>query len=339
MSKSSGLRLFQCHDDDSVTCLLCCHYCRLQLGERGRCGVRRNDGGRIVSLVYGKLVAESVDPIEKKPLFHLLPGSLSYSIATRGCNFYCAHCQNNQISQVESGENFSSDTLKNPEEIVAAAVSSGCASISYTYVEPTVFFEFAYDCSVLAVTQGIKNIFVSNGFMSPQLLEVLVPVLNAANIDLKSFNESFYRKQCGGRLQPVLDTICFLKKKGVWVEVTTLVIPGYNDSDRELDEIAAFIASVDLSIPWHVTGFYPAWKMSNVAPTPVSSLVGAREAGLRNGLQFVYTGNRPGSGEESSFCSGCGNEIITRFGFRVEKNSLVKGCCPVCGRDIPGVWK
>lgn len=339
MRKSTGLRLFQSHDDGSATCLLCCHYCRLQQGERGRCGVRWNDGGRIVSLVYGKLVAESVDPIEKKPLFHLLPGSLSWSIATRGCNFHCAHCQNSHISQVERRENFFSDIFKSPEKVVAAAESSGSASISYTYVEPTVFFEYAYDCSVLALEQGIKNIFVSNGFMSPQLLEVLASVLSAANIDLKSFNDSFYRNQCGGRLQPVLETIRFLKEKGVWVEVTTLVIPGYNDSDRELDEIAGFIASVDRSIPWHVTGFYPAWKMSNVMPTPVSSLVRAREAGLRNGLYFVYTGNRPGSGEESSFCPGCGNEIITRYGFRVERNSLFGDCCPACGREIPGVWK
>ncbi|WP_457577679.1 AmmeMemoRadiSam system radical SAM enzyme [Desulfomarina sp.] len=339
MNKSAGLRLFQCHDDNTVSCRLCSHFCRLQEGERGRCGVRRNDGGRIVSLVYGKLVAESIDPIEKKPLFHLLPGSLSYSIATRGCNFHCAHCQNSHISQVERGEDFPLYTLRKPEEVVAEAVSSGCASISYTYVEPTVFFEFAYDCSVLAVEEGMKNIFVSNGFMSPQLLEVLVPVLSGANIDLKSFSDSFYRKQCGGRLQPVLETIRFLKEKGVWLEVTTLVIPGYNDSDRELNEIAAFIASVDVAVPWHVTGFYPAWKMNNVAPTPVSSLVRAREAGLRNGLHFVYTGNRPGSGEESSFCPGCGKEIITRYGFRVEKNFLAGRCCPACGREVPGVWE
>jgi pyruvate formate lyase activating enzyme len=239
---------------------------------------------------------------------------------------------------VSEGGKLSSPVIKQPQAVVAAARSTGCDSISYTYVEPTVFFEYAYDCSVLAHEQGIKNIFVSNGFMSPEVLELLVPVLTAANIDLKSFKDSFYREVCGGRLQPVLDTIRFLKEKGVWVEVTTLVIPGHNDSDEELYDIAEFIASVDISIPWHVTGFYPAWKMNDVLPTPVSSLKRARDSGIRSGLSFVYTGNRPGSGEENTICPKCGRGIILRCGFRVERYSLDDGRCPACGEVIPGVW-
>ncbi len=336
-SKLGGLCSIQ--EDGSVVCHLCAHGCSLKDGQRGICRVRENVAGRLVSLVYGRIVAESVDPVEKKPLFHVVPGTLSYSISTLGCNFRCDHCQNSSISQIKRNEDvLSSGVQRRPEDIVAMALKKGCRSISYTYVEPTIFFEFAYDCCTLAAENGLKNIFVSNGYMSRNATDHLAPLLSACNVDLKSFSDEFYKKFCGARLQPVLDNIALLKEKGVWVEVTTLVIPGLNDSDRELTQIAQFLASVDRTIPWHVSGFYPAYKMSDIPPTPLATLQKARQIGLDNGLAFVYAGNRPGSGQEDTNCPGCGVTTISRYGFRIENMSLVEGCCPQCGFQIPGVW-
>ena len=270
------------------------------------CGVRERKDDKIVSLVYGRIVAEHIDPIEKKPLFHVLPGSLSYSIATLGCNFRCLHCQNASISQVSRDMDVTrSGVAREPEEIVAAAHAGGCRSISYTYVEPTIFFEFAYDCCVLGKAKGLKNIFVSNGYMSDTAINMLAPFVDAINIDLKSFSDSFYKKVCGARLAPVLSSIARLKELGVWVEVTTLVIPGKNDSEKELTEIASFLAGVDPVIPWHVSGFYPSYKMSDVPPTGSKILARARQIGLEQGLQYVYAGNRPGSGGENTLCPSC----------------------------------
>lgn len=306
---------------------------------RGLCGVRENRGGELYSLVYGKLVAESVDPIEKKPLFHVLPGSLSYSIATRGCNFRCLHCQNASISQV--GERDDPARLcvdRRPEQVVAAAVEAGCRTISYTYVEPTVFFEFAYDCCTLAAAENIGNIFVSNGYLSEQATRLLAPLLTAINIDLKSFRDALYRSVCGARLQPVLDTIRRMHELGVWVEVTTLLIPGRNDSAEELLDIANFLAAIDSCLPWHVTAFHPAHYLSDIAPTPLSSLERAREIGLAAGLRHIYLGNVDASGAENTFCPGCGSEVIKRRGFTVLTNRLAGGACPVCATTVAGVW-
>ncbi len=327
------------HEDDSITCKVCAHYCHLKVGQRGICAVRQNIDGALVSLVYGRLVAENIDPIEKKPLFHVLPGTLSYSISTLGCNFRCSHCQNASISQVGRKEDVAaSGALKKPEEVVASAAAGGCQSISYTYVEPTVFFEYAYDCCQLADERGIKNIFVSNGYMSREALKLLAPLLSAVNVDIKAFSDSFYKKVCGARLQPVLDSVKLLKELGVWLEVTTLVIPGINDSDKELSAIASFIASIDESIPWHVTGFYPTYRMMNVAPTSVAALKRARQIGLGEGLKYVYAGNRPGSTDEDTVCPSCSHRLIARCGFRVDNVSIQEGCCPGCGEAIPGVW-
>ncbi len=331
--------LYTSHGDGSVTCRICAHECRLREGQRGLCVVHQNVEGRLVSLVYGRLVAEHVDPIEKKPLFHVLPGTLSYSISTLGCNFRCKHCQNSSISQLNRKENVAvSGVEKKPEEVVAAAVDAGCRSISYTYVEPTIFLEYAYDCCVLAAEKGIKNIFVSNGYMTEQTAELLAPFLSAINIDIKSFSDSFYKKVCGARLQPVLDSVKLLKELGVWLEATTLVIPGLNESENELSDIASFLASIDTSIPWHVTGFYPTYKMMDRVPTPVSTLKRARQIGLGKGLNYVYAGNRPGSGDEDTFCPACRHRVIKRHGFRVDELLLQAGCCPECGENIPGVW-
>ncbi len=331
--------LYVSHGDDSVTCRVCAHRCHLKAGRRGICAVHQNIEGKLVSLAYGRLVAENIDPIEKKPLFHVLPGTLSYSISTLGCNFRCSHCQNASISQVGRKETVSaSGVQKNPEEVVAAAAAGGCHSISYTYVEPTVFFEYAYDCCRLAVERGIKNIFVSNGYMTGEALKLLAPLLSAVNVDIKAFSDSFYKKVCGARLQPVLDSVKLLKELGVWLEVTTLIIPGLNDSDEELSAIASFLASVDESIPWHVTGFYPTYRMMNVEPTSVAALNRARRIGLGEGLKYVYAGNRPGSTDENTVCPVCGHLIIARHGFRVDAVSIQEGCCPQCGERISGVW-
>jgi pyruvate formate lyase activating enzyme len=332
--------MFSLQADGTLQCSICAHGCSLRDGQRGLCGVRARRGDTIVSLVYGRVVAEHIDPIEKKPIFHVLPGSLSYSVATPGCNFRCLHCQNASISQVSGGMDVtSSGVYRAPEAIVGAAIDGGCQSISYTYVEPTIFFEFAYDCCIIAVARGLKNIFVSNGYMSDSVTQRLAPVVTAINIDLKSFSDSFYKKVCGARLAPVLASIARFKELGVWVEVTTLVIPGLNDSDEELANIASFLAGIDQAIPWHVTGFYPSYKMSDVMSTGAKTLARARKIGLERGLKNVYSGNRPGSGGENSFCHNCGKTIIQRYGFQVLDNRLQAGCCPSCGSSIPGVWR
>ncbi len=324
----------------SVVCELCAHECRIKDGKRGICGVRRNRGGVLFSLVYGELVAEHIDPIEKKPLFHFLPGSLSYSISTVGCNFHCRHCQNSSISQaLHMSEEEMSGSRRSPDQVVDAAAASGCSSISYTYVEPTVFFEFAYDCCILAKRRGIGNVFVSNGYMSQKATRMLAPVLDAINIDIKAFSEEFYKKICGARLHPVLETVRLMKELGIWVEITTLVIPGLNDSEDELRKIASFIADIDPAMPWHVTAFYPTYNMTDRPPTSVSTLRKARQIGLDRGLHFVYEGNVPGEGGENTYCPSCLKEIIHRIGFSIRSNKINTSCCPHCGEKIRGIWE
>ena len=327
-------------DDNKVVCGLCNHHCHIKDGRRGICGVRENQGGRLYSLVYGKLVSENADPVEKKPLFHFQAGSQSYSISTVGCNFRCLHCQNFQISQypqMHEGDIFG--TNRTPETVVEAAHRAGCRSISYTYVEPTVFYEFAYDCAVLARKKDLKNIFVSNGYMTPDVTRHLAKVLDGINIDIKAFTDDFYKKICKAKLQPVLDNVKLMHELGVWVEVTTLIIPGLNDSSDDLKGIARFIKSVDRAIPWHVTAFYPTYQMTDRPPTPSSSLRKARDIGLAEGLRFVYEGNIPGEGGENTYCPACGMELISRFGFSIRHNRIQNGRCPECGEPIQGVWK
>lgn len=328
------------HHEGYVQCGLCAHGCKISEGQRGICRVRENRGGVLYSCVYGKLVAENVDPIEKKPLLHVLPGSLSYSISTRGCNFRCLHCQNASISQVGKNDDPGMASVsRSPEEVVDSAIANGCRTISYTYVEPTVFFEFAYDCATLAAKKNIGNIFVSNGYMSEQATRLLAPLLTAINIDVKSFRDDFYRKVCGARLQPVLDTVELMHASGVWVEVTTLLIPGLNDSSEELRDIAEWLATIDRNIPWHVTAFYPTYKMVDKPPTPVATLQRARDIGFAAGLHYVYEGNIPGRGGENSICPSCDTELVQRYGFSILHNNLVNGACPNCLKPIAGVWR
>ena len=323
---------------NAVECGLCGHHCLIKTGRRGICGVRENREGTLYSLVYGKLSAEHFDPVEKKPVFHFLPGTRTYSIATVGCNFKCLHCQNHSLSQVGRESVQISHVLRKPEEVVSAALSSGCQSISYTYSEPTIFFEFAYDCCVAAKESGLANIFVSNGFMSGKAAKMLVPVLDAINIDIKSFSQSFYSRVCGGMLERVLENVKFFRQQGVWVEVTTLLIPGLNDSDEEIRSIADFLVSIDPNIVWHVSGFRPTYKMVDRPPTSVVRLQSARQIGLESGLHYVYVGNVHGGGGEDTCCPDCRKQIITRAGFSVKNNSLIAGKCPFCSAAIAGVW-
>jgi len=325
--------------DNRVTCMLCSHHCRIREGRRGICGVRENRDGVLYSLVYGRLVAEHVDPIEKKPLFNFLPGTRAFSISTVGCNFRCLHCQNYDISQYPHlHDNDIAGTRRTAEEVVTQARRTGCASVCYTYVEPTIFYEFARDCSVLAHEQGLRNVFVSNGYMTEEVTRDLAPHLDGINIDIKAFSEDFYRTVCKAGLQPVLDTVRLMHELGVWVEVTTLVIPGLNDSDRELRQIAEFICSVSPAIPWHVTAFRPTYKMLDRPATDSSTLHRARQIGLASGLRYVYEGNIPGSGGENTRCPECGTEVISRLGFSIRRNILSDGRCPDCGGTVDGVW-
>ena len=331
--------LFQeSREDGNVQCGLCSHRCLIAPGHRGICAVRENRDGTLYSLVYDRLIARNIDPIEKKPLFHFLPGSLSYSIATPGCNFRCKHCQNADISQLPRDRaGLIAGEAVSPAELVDAALRRRCASISYTYTEPTIYFELAYETARLAREAGIRNVFVTNGYITPEALREIAPYLDAANIDLKGFTDDFYRNICGARLQPVLDAIRLYKELGVWIEITTLVIPGHNDSESELRRIADFVRSVGAGVPWHVTRFHPTYKLVDQPPTPLATLKRARQIGVNAGLRYVYEGNIPGEGEET-LCWSCGKPLVRRHGFSVEENQVRQGTCGYCGALIDGVW-
>jgi len=324
--------------DLQVQCRLCAHACRIKNGRRGLCGVRENREGILYSLNYGMVVAENIDPIEKKPFFHLYPGSLSYSLATVGCNFRCLFCQNHEISQFPREKGDVVGRAVPAEEIVERAVRSGAKTIAYTYTEPTIFFEYALDIARLARGVGIGNVFITNGYMSRQALDAIAPYLDAANVDLKSFREDFYREQCGARLQPVLDTICRMKELRIWVEVTTLLIPGFNDSDEEIGATADFLCSIGTETPWHISRFHPRYQMLAGKITPVEEIRKAANVGKSRGLKYVYSGNVPGDAGESTFCSRCGNLLISRYGFRIEGMNLRESACPQCATPLEGLF-
>ena len=331
--------LYQKKPHEQVQCLLCNHFCVIDNNKRGRCNVRENHHGILYSLVYEKLITEQCDPIEKKPLFHFLPGSTSFSIATVGCNFSCLFCQNAEISQFPRHNTAIPGDPVSVHTIIEHAQEHSCSSISYTYTEPTIFFEYAYDIAQQAARHALKNIFVTNGFMSEAALDMIAPFLHAANVDLKCFNDKTYTDVMGGRLKPVCETIQRMKQRGIWVEVTTLIIPHLNDSDEELSSIAAFLASVSIDIPWHISRFYPCYQYTHTEPTPLDTLHRAYAAGKKAGLRYVYTGNIPGDTGEQSFCHQCGSHIIERYGCSLRKNMLVHGACPQCHTLCAGVWK
>lgn len=268
-----------------------------------------------------------------------MPGSLSYSIATVGCNFKCLFCQNANISQMPSDHNgMITGNLYAPEDVVNAAVKGNCKSIAYTYTEPTIYFEFAFDTAKLAHAKGIKNVFVTNGYMTSEALEMISPYLDAANVDLKAFNKSFYKEVVKARLEPVKDTLKLMKSLGIFVEVTTLLIPGLNDDKKELEKLALFLVeSLGSETPWHVSAFYPTYRLTDRPPTPVESLVMAREIGIKAGLKYVYIGNVPSEDGENTFCYSCGKLLINRLGFSIIKNVLKNGRCPYCSSQIDGI--
>lgn len=329
--------LYEKLENKKVRCDLCAHRCFLTEGKTGVCGVRKNLGGTLYTLVYDKVIAAHIDPIEKKPLFHFLPGSTSFSIATVGCNFRCLHCQNAEISQMPKDEKIINGSSMTPLDIVDNAYKSGCESISYTYTEPTIFFELAYDTARLAHEKGMKNIFVTNGYMTEEALDMVRPYLDAANVDLKFFDEKMHKRVCGASRDPVLETIKRMKEYGIWVEVTTLIIPTKNDSDEELSQIAEFVKGVGAEIPWHVSAFHPTYKMNDLPRTPASTLARARKIGLKAGLRYVYTGNIPGDEGEHTFCHNCKSALIHRVGFEIIENYVRESRCPFCGAVIDGV--
>ncbi|MGC8605324.1 MAG: AmmeMemoRadiSam system radical SAM enzyme [Desulfomonilaceae bacterium] len=330
--------LYEKTDSNSVRCKLCRQNCKIKEGERGFCGVRENRNGTLFSLVYDKIVSTNVDPIEKKPFFHFLPGTKSFSIATMGCNFKCTFCQNYTISQPphETGE--ISGINYTPKQLVSMAVESGCESIAYTYTEPTVYYELARDTMILSKEAGLLNVFVTNGYMSRDMLDDARGLIDGANVDLKAFNDHFYTQYCQARLKGVLDSLKYIKEMGMWLEVTTLLIPGLNDNNSEIKDMARFVKNeLGRETPWHVSRFFPRYKELDLPPTAASDLRKVRQTGLDEGLYYVYTGNLPWEPGEKTYCPGCSYMLIDRVGYMIQKYAIKNGLCPKCGYKIEGV--
>ncbi|MGD9609893.1 MAG: AmmeMemoRadiSam system radical SAM enzyme [Desulfovibrionaceae bacterium] len=324
--------------DGKVQCQLCAHYCRLDTDERGRCGVRQCRDGALFTLVHDRVAAINLDPVEKKPLYHFLPGTTTLSFGTMGCNLSCAFCQNYTLSQPpRQGRPIAGEHVT-PQELVRAATRSGAASISYTYSEPTIFFELMTETASLAHAKGLKNILVSNGFQSPQCLKALGPLIDAANIDLKAMDADFYERICGAKLAPVLANLIHMRRLGWWIEVTTLLIPGLNDAPEPLRRLADFLVrELGTQTPWHISRFHPEFAMRDRPVTPLEILERAYAIGREAGLAFVYVGNVPGNSHDATSCPSCGELLIDRRGFLVSAVRTVGGRCPHCGAPLPGV--
>jgi pyruvate formate lyase activating enzyme len=331
--------LYEKLKDNKVRCCACHNQCFISEKEFGACGVRQNINGDLYLLVYGKAISVNVDPIEKKPLFHFLPGQKAFSLGTFGCNFHCDFCQNWEMSQILKNQdiNYFGEDWQ-PKKIVDYCKKNDIPIIAYTYNEPTIWTEYALDTMKLAKKEGIKNIWVSNGFMTEKTLDFIAPYLDAINIDLKSFSKDFYQKICKGQLEPVKGNIKRIWKMGILVEVTTLIIPGFNDSEKELKQIAKFFFKISKDLPWHISAFYPCYKMLTEPPTSKETLIRAYEIGKKIGLQYVYTGNIPSSDYESTYCPKCDSLIIERFGMQVLQNNLKNGKCSKCKTKIHGIW-
>ena len=326
-----------------VLCQACAQSCKLDEGEYGICGVRKVEGGELKLLVYGLAAAVNVDPVEKKPMFHFLPQSKAFSVGTVGCNFSCTFCQNADISQYpkEHGHEIVGQELP-PERIVELALEYECDSIAYTYNEPIVFFEYTYDTAKLAHEKGLKNIYVTSGYETKKAIDLLAPYIDGMNIDIKGFTDEFYQEICGAKLKPVLEAVKHAHEKGIWIEITTLLIPGKNDSNEEIRNIAKFIADLDPAIPWHLSAFHPMYKMQDVPRTPSSTLLRAYKIAQEEGLKYVYVGNIDDEDHESTYCPGCNERVIDRSGHigQYVTNGLNEnGTCPHCGYQLEGVWK
>ncbi|MGC9363545.1 MAG: AmmeMemoRadiSam system radical SAM enzyme [Fidelibacterota bacterium] len=330
--------LYQKMKDNTVRCYLCAHRCVIHDGKKGICKVRENHGGTLFTRVYGHTIAQHTDPIEKKPLYHFYPGSKAYSIATPGCNFHCRFCQNWDISQIVNENILNFEQKASPEEVVLSAKQKQCKSIAYTYTEPTIFFEYSYDIARLANEKRIQNIYVSNGYMTSEMLEMISPYLDAINVDLKAFRDVTYRRLLGSRLQPVLDSLKKIKQLGIWLEVTSLIIPGINDEETEIREMANFVAEeLGKDVPWHISRYFPAYEMEDVPPTPVETLFTVREIGRDAGLNYVYIGNLGYHDDMDTKCPQCGQLLIKRSYFGIVKNTIREHHCPNCGLEIAGV--
>ncbi len=328
------MKYYEALQNSKIKCILCRHYCQLKEGQIGICGVNKNENGKLKNLVYSHPSALNVDPVEKKPLFHFLPGTLALSLGTVGCNFACPFCQNWGISQ---SKNIDTSVSISPSQMVELAKKHKCSSIAYTYNEPTIFYPYAKDIGVLAKEQGIKNIFVSNGFESPKVIKDMANWLDGANIDLKSWNEKYYKKVLKGGLEAVKDTLRLMVSEDIWVEVTTLLIEGENDSQKELEEMAAFIADeLGEYVPWHLSAFHPDYKMKDHDYTKIETLKKAYNIAKKAGLYYVYLGNI--ALPQDTYCPNCNELLIDRSGYDITLNKIKDGKCPKCGREIEGVW-
>ncbi len=321
----------------TIRCELCPEECLLENYQVGACRVRINRDDRLFSLVYGKPCALHVDPIEKKPIFHMLPGTTAFSLATAGCNLKCRFCQNWEISQAPPEKTRNSDLP--PEEVVELALRKGCRSIAYTYSEPVVFFEYMLDTAKIARRRGLRNIWVTGAYINPDPLRELAPWIDAANIDLKGFTDDYYRKVCGGRLRPVLDAIELSVKLGVMVEITNLIVPTLNDDPGLIGEMCAWIGrSLGPDVPLHFSRFHPQYRLQKLPPTPLETMWKAHDRARESGLHYVYTGNVPYDERSNTFCPACRRQLVTRVGFFVTRNHIREGSCPFCGTSIAGIW-
>lgn len=326
--------LFEELPEKKVKCNICSHRCTISEGKTGICGTRQNKDGKIYTLIYNTVSSEAVDPIEKKPLYHFLPGTLSYSLGTIGCNFRCQHCQNWNISQALLVDSHTIEIT--PETAIKRTLASGSKSIAWTYNEPAIWHEYTFDSAILAKKAGLKTIYVTNGYITPEALRRMAPYLDAFRVDIKSFSEDFYRKTCGGRLAHVLESTKLAKELGMHVETITLIIPTKNDSPEEITQIVKWVhESLGEDTPMHFTRFHPMYKMDDLYPTPIETLEMAYDIAKKEGMRFVYLGNVAGHKYENTFCPKCETLLIDRNGFRISTINIRDGKCPECGEEIP----